>query len=73
MPDEVLLSRNLVSGREVAARRFDPKSAAPFVNKSVSEATRRAYSRAVADFFRFAGGKHPAEVVPLDVQRWRDH
>jgi integrase/recombinase XerD len=57
---------------EVAVRKFDPRSAAPFVNKSVSEATRRAYSRAVADFFRFLGGKHPVEVTPADVQRWRD-
>jgi len=59
-------------GREIAPRKFDPKSAAPFVNKSVSEATRRAYSRAVADFFHFAGGKHPTDIVPADVQRWRD-
>jgi site-specific recombinase XerD len=27
----------------------------------------------VAEFFRFAGGKHPTEVVPADMQRWRDH
>jgi integrase/recombinase XerD len=44
-----------------------------FVNKSVSEETRRAYRRAVADFFQFIGGKHPTHVVPVDVQRWRDH
>jgi integrase/recombinase XerD len=67
------LQPEIFRGREVAARKFDPKSAAPFVNKSVSEATRRAYSRAVADFFRFIQGKHPTEVVPADVQRWRDH
>ncbi len=57
---------------EVAARRFDPKSAAPFINKSVSEETRRAYRRAVSEFFQFAGLKHPTEVVPDDVLRWRD-
>jgi integrase/recombinase XerD len=57
----------------VAPRRFDPRSATPFVNKSVSEETRRAYRKAVADFFQFIGGKHPAEVVPNDVLRWRDH
>jgi len=72
LPTEVL-SPEILGGREVVARKFDPRSAAPFVNKSVSEATRRAYSRAVADFFRFARGKHPAEVVPADVQLWRDH
>ena len=61
-------------GREaVASRRFDPRTATPFVNKSVSEETRRAYRRTVADFFQFIGGKHPTEVVPNDVLRWRDH
>jgi integrase/recombinase XerD len=57
----------------VAPSRFDPRSAIPFVNKSVSEETRRAYRRAVADFFQFVGGKHPTEVVPTDVLNWRDH
>ncbi|MBV9210589.1 MAG: tyrosine-type recombinase/integrase [Acidobacteria bacterium] len=57
----------------LAQRRFDPRTAAPFVNKSVSEETRRAYHRAVADFFQFIGNKHPAEVAPADVLRWRDH
>lgn len=57
----------------LARQRFDPKSAVPFVNKSISEETRRAYARAVADFFQFVGGKHPTEVVPNDVLRWRDH
>jgi site-specific recombinase XerD len=71
MPIEAL-SQETFRGREVAPRKFDPRSAAPFVNKSVSDATRRAYSRAVADFFKFIGGKHPTEVVPADVQRWRD-
>jgi integrase/recombinase XerD len=57
----------------VAPKRFDPRSATPFVNKSVSEETRRAYRRAVADFFHFIGGRHPTEVVPNDVICWRDH
>jgi integrase/recombinase XerD len=67
------LSPEILSGRDVPARKFDPRSAAPFINKSVSEATRRAYSRAVADFFRFAGGRLPNEIVPADVQLWRDN
>lgn len=57
----------------VAPNRFDPRLATPFVNKSVSKETRRAYRRAVADFFQFIGGKHPTEVVPADVLGWRDH
>ena len=42
-----VLTAEILRGREVAGRRFDPKSASPFVSKSVSEATRRAYGRAV--------------------------
>ena len=71
MPDKPL-NAGIVPGRDVALKKFDPRSASPFVNKSVSDATRRAYSRAVADFFAFVRGKHPTEVVPTDVQRWRD-
>ena len=41
-------------------------------NKSVSEATRRAYGRAPREFFQSAGMKHPSEVVPADVLLWRD-
>src|SRR5215213_5112356 len=64
---------DLVRREAAAPMRFDPRSATPFVNKSVSEETRRAYRRAVADFFQFVGSKHPTEVVPADVLRWRDH
>jgi integrase/recombinase XerD len=72
LPDEPLNPQTL-AGRDIALKKFDPRSASPFVNRSVSDATRRAYSRAVADFFGFVRGKHPTEVVPADVQRWRDH
>lgn len=50
----------------------DPRSAAPFVSKSASEGTRRAYRRGVSEFFRSAGMKHPAGVVPADVPLRRD-
>ena len=72
MPHEPL-NPEILTGRDIALNRFDPRSASPFVNKSVSDATRQAYSWAVADFFGFVRGKHPTEVVPADVQRWRDH
>lgn len=62
----------ILRGGETLAKRFDPNSAAPFVNKSVSEATRRVYGRALREFFQFAGMKHPSEVVPDDVILWRD-
>jgi integrase/recombinase XerD len=71
MPDQYLNSSSQT--QSLTLERFDPRTAAPFVNKSVSEETRRAYRRVVADFFQFAGGKHPAEVVPDDVLGWRDH
>jgi len=71
MPEQNL--PDLLQRETIAPKRFDPRSATPFVNKSVSEETRRAYRRAVADFFQFVGGKHPTEVVPADVLRWRDH
>jgi len=66
------LTPETLRGDEMTPRKFDPGSAAAFVNKSVSEATRRAYRRAVSEFFKFAGMKHPSEVVPADVALWRD-
>ncbi|HYO91498.1 MAG TPA: site-specific integrase, partial [Pyrinomonadaceae bacterium] len=70
-PEQLLASKH--GEQSLAAKRFDPRSAAPFINKSVSEETRRAYRRAVADFFQFVEGKHPTAVVPADVLGWRDH
>jgi integrase/recombinase XerD len=70
-PDQLLASEP--QKQSLSPKRFDPRSATPFVNKSVSEETRRAYRRAVSDFFHFVAGKHPSEVVPDDVLRWRDH
>ena len=66
------LSPETLRGGEVAARRFDPRSAASFVYKSTSEETRRAYRRTLTEFFRFVGMRHPADIVPDDVLRWRD-
>ena len=66
------LTPEVIRGGEIPAKRFDPKSASPFINKSVSEETRRAYGRAVREFFQSAGMKHPSEVVPADVLLWRD-
>jgi integrase/recombinase XerD len=66
------LTLEVIRGGEISLKRFDPKDASPFVNKSVSEATRRAYGRALREFFQFAGMKHPEEVVSQDVILWRD-
>jgi integrase/recombinase XerD len=67
------LTPEILRGGQVEQRRFDPRSALPFVNKSMSEETRRAYRRALSEFFQFVGGKHPADVAPADVMLWRDH
>jgi hypothetical protein len=58
MPTETL-TPEIRRGGEVSGRRFDPRSAAPFVYKSTSEETRRAYRRTLLEFFRFVGMKHP--------------
>jgi site-specific recombinase XerD len=54
------------------SQQFDSRVAAAFCERSVSEETRRAYRRVVREFFRFTGPRHPAEITPQDVQRWRD-
>lgn len=66
------LTPEILRGGEVERRRFDPSSAFPFINKSVSEETRRAYGRTLREFFQFVGMKHPTEAVPNDVVLWRD-
>jgi integrase/recombinase XerD len=48
------------------------KSFKPFIEKSVSAETRRAYGRVVKEFFRFQKYTEPSEVKPIDVIRWRD-
>lgn len=46
--------------------------AAPFIQKSVSEETRRAYRRVITEFFRFVDGARPSEVTPRHVLAYRD-
>jgi integrase/recombinase XerD len=52
--------------------RFDPRIAAPFCEKSLSEETRRAYRRVIKEFFLFVRGLHPSRVTPTHVLSWRD-
>ncbi|MEW6737779.1 MAG: tyrosine-type recombinase/integrase [Acidobacteriota bacterium] len=44
-----------------------------FIQRSVSEETRRAYRRVTRQFFRFFRDRHPSAITPADIQRWRDH
>lgn len=67
-PEQSLM--DLTQREAIVPRHFDPCSAAPFANKSVSEERRRAHRREeLVNFLQFAGGKHLADVV----LRWRDH
>jgi integrase/recombinase XerD len=51
--------------------RFELPRAKNFIEKSLSEDTRRAYTRALLDFFSFTG-KTPAQVEVEDVIAYRD-
>lgn len=44
----------------------------PFVEKSLSKETRRAYGRVIKEFFGFHRFKRPEDITPADVIRWRD-
>ncbi len=52
---------------------FTQRTAAPFVNKSLSEETRRLYRRTIREFFTFVGSKNETHVTQEDVLGWRDH
>ena len=54
------------------ARKDFEKAVRPFVEKSLSEETRRAYGRVIKEFFTFHRHIEPTEIKPLDVIRWRD-
>ena len=51
---------------------FNPRTAAPFINKSISAETRRLYHRVIREFFAFAGYKHESLINAEDILRWRD-
>src|SRR5215208_2227604 len=51
---------------------FNPRTASPFVNKSISAETRRLYHRVIREFFAFVGYKHETLVNAEDILRWRD-
>jgi integrase/recombinase XerD len=74
MPEENSLQRvSLVGSPQPAvSRQIDSRVTSAFCERSVSEETRRAYRRVVREFFRFIGLRHPEEITPQDVQRWRD-
>lgn len=48
------------------------KSVRPFIEKSLSSETRRAYGRVIKEFFLFYRNIEPVEIKSIDVIRWRD-
>jgi integrase/recombinase XerD len=51
---------------------FNPRTASPFVNKSISAETRRLYHRVIREFFAFISYKHESLITAEDVLNWRD-
>lgn len=51
---------------------FNPRTASPFVNKSISAETRRLYHRVIREFFAFVGFKHETLITAQDILSWRD-
>lgn len=74
MSNKNSLERVVIAGVTSSAlsRPLDSRTTSAFCERSVSEETRRAYRRVVKEFFRFIGQRHPSEITPQDVQRWRD-
>lgn len=54
-------------------QRFDQRLADGFVYKSISEATRRTYRKAIKDFFAFVKYVHPTQITHRHVIEYRDH
>ena len=52
MPSESLVKAS-DEGQQLAP--FNPRTATPFVNKSISAETRRLYHRVIREFFAFVG------------------
>ena len=54
------------------APKFSADLVRPFIEKTVSEATRAAYHRVIREFFLFVGNVHPTAVTPAQVIAFRD-
>lgn len=62
---------NKIDSAADSKKQFE-KSIRPFVEKSLSAETRRAYRRVIKEFFHFHKNIEPFEIKPIDVIRWRD-
>src|ERR1051325_8659821 len=64
---------NSTASSESSLSSWDPRLISRFSEKSMSEETRRAYSRVLREFFLFVNQQHPMRISAEDVLRWRDH
>ena len=71
MEAELVKVENETDTRTKAKKEFE-KSVRPFVEKSLSNETRRAYGRVIKEFFTFHRNIEPVEIKPIDVIGWRD-
>jgi site-specific recombinase XerD len=62
----------LTSKETATPQRFNPRLADAFIYKSISEATRHTYCKAIKGFFAFVGFIHPSEVTREHVISYRD-
>ena len=75
MPDINELSPTFENNQLIPATnfaKFDLKEAKPFIEKSLSPETRRAYKRVIQEFFTFNSFQHPSETTPVQILAWRD-
>lgn len=64
--------QGLISVAPHIGGRFDQNKAKEFAHRSTSEATRRAYTRVVLEFFRALGNLPLDAIEPAHVRAWRD-
>lgn len=71
MEAKLVKIENKIDSAADSKKEFE-KSVRPFIEKSLSSETRRAYGRVIKEFFLFHKTIEPVEVKPIDVIRWRD-
>ena len=71
MKAESVKIENEIEARANTKKEFE-KSLRPFIEKSLSEETRRSYGRVIKEFFAFHRIIELTEIKSMDVIRWRD-
>lgn len=71
MKAELVKIENEIEARANTKKEFE-KSLRPFIEKSLSEETRRSYGRVIKEFFAFHRIIELTEIKSMDVIRWRD-